>query len=171
MAGHIVRFDHRYTQVADAVRLGEAGAPVFLSASRWTTTAFGRRVAGTTTPLWRLLVHDVDLVQWIGVEGIADVFTAVNVESASGQSAFAATGPLRNGATFQLAGGWTLPDGVTAHRAAFELHGTRSHAVIDVWNEGLEISGAAKASVGEDPAQPTVYGSTAAGCGARSITS
>ncbi|MEN3284572.1 MAG: hypothetical protein V7607_5712 [Solirubrobacteraceae bacterium] len=158
MPGHILRFDTRYIQVAELVRAGELGRPLVLRGERWDRTSFGVRVAHVTSPLWYFLIHDIDLVQWIGGGTIQDIAGAVSVESPEGQSAFTATGSLSTGATFHLAGGWTLPEGVTSPSANLEVHGERSHAAIQVWEEGLRISSASGTNRGAGPGWPMIYG-------------
>ena len=139
MTGHLVRFDQRFEQIAAAVRTGATGTPTFLTSSRWVTTPFGLRVAATTTPLWHLLIHDIDLIQWITGAEIDTVDAALQVDSSEGPSAFSATGTLANGAVFQLAGGWTLPS-TRGPDARFEIHATQQHVVIRTWEEGMLIA-------------------------------
>lgn len=152
LPGHLVRFDQRFEQIAAAVHTGATGTPTFLSSSRWVTTPFGLRVAATTTPLWHLLIHDIDLIQWVAGTEIDTVDAALLVDSSEGPSAFSATGTLANGAVFQLAGGWTLPS-TRGPDARFELHATQQHAVVQTWEDGMLIdkeTGAAEVAKAED---------------------
>lgn len=158
MPGHLLRFDLRYAQLADAVRAGDLGRPVVVDAARWGLKTFGARVSDVTSPLWHFLIHDIDAVQWIGGSVIQHVDGAVRVDSAAGLSAFTATGALASGAVFQLAAGWTLPAGCPSPRMTFELHGERAHANLVAHDEGLTVADEERVSRGEGAGWPTFHG-------------
>ncbi|TDE13580.1 Gfo/Idh/MocA family protein [Jiangella asiatica] len=110
MTGHITRFYPRYAQVHEAVRSGELGRPVMVTASTWGLRSLGARVAHTTNPLWHFAIHDIELVHWMTGGVVDEIDGAQLVESSSGVSTFAATGTVSTGAAFNLVTGWTLPD-------------------------------------------------------------
>lgn len=156
MTGHVLRFDLRYAQVADAVRDGVTGRVVLVDAGRFGRVSLGARVSGTTSPLWHFLIHDIDVVQWIGGGVIAEVDGAGSVESPAGLSAFTATGSLTSGARFQLAAGWTLPEGGLSPRMTLRVHGERAHVDLSAEEEGLVIAGARRADRGQGSVWPLV---------------
>jgi predicted dehydrogenase len=65
MPGHSLRVDHRNVQLAEAVSSGRIGAPLLVRASRWIWASHGADKAAVTTPLWYVLIHDIDLIHWI----------------------------------------------------------------------------------------------------------
>lgn len=158
MPGHLLRFDLRYAQLADAVRGGRLGRPVVVSAARWGRRSLGARVGEVTTPLWHFLIHDVDAVQWVTGGRIAQVDGAVQVESGSVLRAFTATGSLDTGASFQLAAGWTLPEGSLSPHVTFEVHGELAHANLAAGEDGLVLAGEDRADRCDGSGWPTVRG-------------
>lgn len=158
MPGHLLRFDLRYARLAEAVRSGELGRPVVVEAARWGLTSFGARVRDVTTPLWHFLIHDIDAVQWVAGGTIATVAGAIAVESPAGPSAITATGTLSTGASFQLAAGWTLPEGSLSVRTTFGLHGEDAHAEITARGESFVIAGPDKAYRPGASAWPDFHG-------------
>lgn len=158
MPGHLLRFDLRYAQVADAVRAGDLGRPVVVDAARWGLKTLGARVSDVTSPLWHFLIHDIDAVQWIAGSVIQHVDGAVQVDSTAGLSAFTATGALASGAAFQLAAGWTLPAGCRSPHMTFELHGERAYVNLVAHDEGLTVADEERASRGNGSGWPTFHG-------------
>lgn len=158
MTGHLLRFDLRYAQVAEAVRAGTTGRLVLLDAARFGRISVGTRVSATTTPLWHFLIHDIDVVQWIGGGVVDEIDGAGAVESPAGLSAFTATGRLSTGARFHLAAGWTLPEGSLVPRMTLSVHGERAHVDLVAGEEGLVIADDGRAHRGQSSAWPTVHG-------------
>lgn len=157
MTGHVTRFYPRYIQAVAAVQSGAVGKPLMVTTSTWGPRSLGARVAATTTPLWHFGIHDIDLIQWLTGGVLQDIDGAQLVESASGASAFAATGTLSTGAGFHMATGWTLPDSA-APRWDLKVH-CESGLVQATWSgDGVTLYTADAAQELDCLAWPTLYG-------------
>src|SRR5699024_4337641 len=65
MIGHVMRFDLRYANAAKAIRDGEIGDIVHVSARRLSNIDVGVRMNGSSSVLFYLGIHDVDALQWV----------------------------------------------------------------------------------------------------------
>lgn len=68
MIGHILRFDPRYAMAAEAVHRGDIGEVVHLSAGRLGNQSIGLKLNGLSSVCFYIGVHDVDAVQWSGLQ-------------------------------------------------------------------------------------------------------
>ena len=141
MVAHVLRFDPRYVQLraaADPARLGE---PVHLRAKRNTVRSLARRLGASSSILFYLGVHDVDLMQWVARSPITRVYAQkVSKLSNDNEDALYAIVNFANGAIGTLDYSWAWPDGLpSGYHAAFEVIGTRSAALLDVRDQGFQV--------------------------------
>ncbi|MBV9219082.1 MAG: Gfo/Idh/MocA family oxidoreductase [Methylobacteriaceae bacterium] len=145
LVAHILRFDPRYVQAADAVRQGRIGQPVHASSGRFTVRDVGVRLNGTSSPCFYLGVHDVDALQWITGASIARVYSRAVAKlmprlGVKSDDAIFTTCELADGTTGQLYCGWTLPSDIpTGIWARTEVIGTEGVIDLDVRDHGLRI--------------------------------
>lgn len=158
LIGHILRFDPRYNQAVDVIRSGQLGRPVVVSAHSWGLKSVGARVASTTSPLWHFGIHQIDAIQWVGGGCIGDIAGAQRITSPGGASAFIATGRLESGGAFQLATGWTLPDGQAVRKAGLEVHCEDGVLSIDWGRDALVTSNATGMQSFDDRGWPELHG-------------
>src|SRR5690606_17420077 len=112
MIGQLLRFDPRYVGAADAVRAGTVGEPLHVSAGRIASREVGLRMAGSSSVLFYLGVHDVDAMQWVTGRRIVRVYSravsklmpANGVES---EDAILTVADLDDGTVGHLFNGWT----------------------------------------------------------------
>ena len=108
--GHTLRFDADYVEAAAAVAEGELGEIVSIHA-RWYAPDFeGRVISGRTTVAQEMMIHDLDVIQWL-----AGPVTRVTAEASAihpagpGPDAVVATLRLAGGAVAALDHGWIMP--------------------------------------------------------------
>jgi predicted dehydrogenase len=145
LVAHILRHDPRYVHAARAVADGRLGEVVHLSSGRLGVRDIGRRMAGKSSVLFYLGVHDVDLVQWISGRRIVRVtaFAAAKLMPSLGvrsEDVIVTCAELEGGAVAQLYAGWTLlPDTPSPVNARTSVVGTDGAVEIDVRDHGLRI--------------------------------
>jgi predicted dehydrogenase len=74
MVAHLLRFDPGYRRLYNAVKNGEAGEVIHLSAERKNPRLIAERLQGRASMLFYAGVHDIDLVQWIAQKQITKVY-------------------------------------------------------------------------------------------------
>jgi predicted dehydrogenase len=149
LVAHILRFDPRYAAAAAAVAGGELGEVVHLASGRLGVHELGRRLGGSSSVLFYLGVHDVDLVQWISGGRIVRVssFAASRLMPSLGidaEDVIVTNAELEDGVVAQLHAGWTLrPDTPSPVNARTTVVCTDGALEIDVRDHGLRIHSSA----------------------------
>jgi predicted dehydrogenase len=145
LVAHILRFDPRYARAAATVAAGELGEVVHVSSGRLGVRDIGRRLGGSSSVLFYLGVHDVDLVQWISGRRIVRVssFAGSRLMPSLGVDAedvIVTNAELEDGIVAQLHAGWTLrPDTPSPVNARTTVVCTNGALEIDVRDHGLRI--------------------------------
>lgn len=145
LVAHILRFDPRYSRAAGAVTAGELGDVVHLASGRLGVRDLGCRLRESSSVLFYLGVHDVDLVQWISGRRIVRVssFAASRLMPSLGVGAedvIVTNAELEEGVVAQLHAGWTLrPDTPSPVNARTAVVCTDGALEIDVRDHGLRI--------------------------------
>lgn len=145
LVAHILRFDPRYSRAAGAVTAGELGDVVHLASGRLGVRDLGCRLRESSSVLFYLGVHDVDLVQWISGRRIVRVssFAASRLMPSLGVGAedvIVTNAELEEGIVAQLHAGWTLrPDTPSPVNARTAVVCTDGALEIDVRDHGLRI--------------------------------
>jgi predicted dehydrogenase len=146
MVGHLLRFDPRYAQAAQAFRAGAAGEVVVVKAGRFAVRDIGVRTNGASSVCFYLGVHDVDALQWITGSRISKVYSravsrlmpSLGVHS---EDAILSVVDFEDGFCGQLFNGWVRPENSAIQiDGRFELIGTGGTIEIDVRDHGLQIS-------------------------------
>lgn len=147
MVGQILRFDPRYAEAARAVRSGAIGEPLHVTAGRIASRDIGLRMAGSSSVLFYLGVHDVDAMQWVTGQRITKVYSravrklmrASGVES---EDAILSVVELADGSVGELFNGWTRRgDDPVAIDGRLEVMGTEGSINVDVRDHGLRVFG------------------------------
>jgi predicted dehydrogenase len=145
LVGHLLRFDPRYAQAAETIAAGRLGEILFLSSGRVSSQSLGERMAGSSSVLFYLGVHDADLVQWLSGQRVTRVFSravskAMAARGVPGEDAILTTCELDGGAVAQLYAGWTLRDDAPSPvNARTTVVGVEGSLEIDVRDHGLRI--------------------------------
>lgn len=145
MVGHLLRFDPRYVTAARTVAEGGIGEPLHGSSGRFSHVDLGVRMAGTSSVLFYLGVHDADALQWISGRRITRVYARAVSQlmpsrGVASEDAILTTCELEGGMIGQLHAGWTLPSGAQSGiYARTEIFGTAGIVDIDVRDSGLTL--------------------------------
>lgn len=167
MTGHIMRFDARYAGAAEAVRNGEIGDIVHVSAKRFSNIDVGVRMNGKSSVLFYLGIHDVDALQWVTNKKIKKVFArsvskimpSYNVES---EDAIFANFEYEDGTIGSLGVGWTIPEYMPSSiNAGIEIIGTKGVLQVDTSDHGLYIVNEEKVVLPDGMHWPVVNGKIA----------
>lgn len=143
MVGHVLRFDPRYVHLHDQVARGEIGDPIHVRAKRNTIRATASRMGASTSILYYVGVHDVDVMRWCTEAEITRVYAQKAKKLSHGnEDAVFAVLNLGNGAIGILDYSWAWPNALPAgYYAALELVGTKSAALLEVYDQGLHFIG------------------------------
>jgi predicted dehydrogenase len=108
--GHTLRFDPDYGSLQSAVAAGELGRLVSMAARRNVPDFEGRIIAGRTTLAVEVLVHDLDLLRWVGgpIDRITGEASAQDVLGPGLVDAVAAIVRMRSGAVATLESNWVM---------------------------------------------------------------
>ncbi|MCB2130243.1 MAG: Gfo/Idh/MocA family oxidoreductase [Rhodobacteraceae bacterium] len=164
LVAHILRFDPRYVQAAEAVRAGMIGDPVHASSGRFSTRNIGERMNGGSSVLFYLGVHDVDALQWISGSNVQNVFSRrvsklMPAAGVNSEDAIFTTVQMSNGLAGHLYAGWTLPlNTPTGIWARTEIYGTEGMIDLDVRDHGLRIHSKGHTSLPDGLHWPEVNG-------------
>ncbi len=147
MVGQLLRYDPRYAAAAAAVAAGQIGEPLHVTAGRFAARDVGLRMAGTSSVLFYLGVHDVDAMQWVTGRRIVRVYSrAVSKLMPShgidSEDAILTVADLEDGSVGELFNGWTRrsDDPVTID-GRLEVVGTEGTVNVDVRDHGLRVYG------------------------------
>lgn len=150
LVGHLLRFDPRYQAARRALRSGRIGDIVHLKARRNSAIGAAARYRNTTSLVWHLGVHDIDLMQWFTGRRITEV-TAHGVSKRLAEfghyDSVLALGRFDDGTPFTMELSWVLP----AHAgpgldAGLDLLGTAGRIEVHGLDQGLRVSDEASLS-------------------------
>ena len=166
LVAHILRFDPRYAHAAAAVAEGRLGEVVHLSSGRLGVRDIGRRLGGSSSVLFYLGVHDVDLVQWISGRRVVRVssFAASKLMPSLGvdsEDVIVTNAELEDGIVAQLYAGWTLrSDTPSPINARTTVVGSDGALEVDVRDHGLRMHTSAGWELPDGLHWPQVHGRT-----------
>lgn len=164
LVGQLLRFDPRYAGAAEAVASGAVGQPLHVTAGRFASRDVGLRMAGTSSVLFYMGVHDVDAMQWVTGQRITRVYarsvsTLMPSHGVDSEDAILTVCDLADGSIGQLFTGWTRtshdPVGIDGR---LEVMGTEGTVNVDVRDHGLRVLGASGLSTPDALHWPEVQG-------------
>lgn len=144
LVGHLLRFDPRYQGARRALRAGRVGQLVHLKARRNSAIGAAARYQGTTSLVWHLGVHDIDLMQWTTGLRIVEV-TAYGVSKRLAEyghwDSVLALGRFNDGTPFTLELSWVLPAYFRLGLdAGLEILGTEGRIEVHGLDQGLRVA-------------------------------
>ena len=142
--GHMYRFDPRYQAIARAVRGGELGRPIQLSARGNVPDFEGHLLAHRTSLALENLVHSLDLMQWMAgpIVRVYGEASSTDVMGPGVVDSIAVTVRFDGGAVGILATGWNMPSGLGyASEQFFSVMGSEGLAWVDARDNGSGIVG------------------------------
>lgn len=160
MVAHVLRFDPRYVQLRAKAAPDTLGEPVHLRAKRNSVRSLAQRLGASSSILYYLGVHDVDVMQWVARSPITRVYAQKVQKLANGnEDALYAVLTFANGAIGTLDYSWAWPDGLPAgYHAAFEVVGSKSAALLDVRDQGFHVVGPDGATAADTHLWPEING-------------
>jgi myo-inositol 2-dehydrogenase/D-chiro-inositol 1-dehydrogenase len=135
VVGHVLRFDAAYARAREAVRSGEIGTILQVTARRQSSLREAERLAGRTSLAWYLGIHDVDAIQWTTGNRISNVFargtsTALR-EYGVHDTVFSLIG-FEDGSIGAMEHSWIRPDGARMGSGkSLEIIGTTGMVSVD----------------------------------------
>ncbi len=141
--GHTLRFDPGYVDAAEAVARGDVGEPVSLSGRGCAPDWEGRIISGRTTVPQEMMIHDIDVVQWLAGP-VTRVFAEACTRRIVGPGPDSAVATLRfaSGAVGSLDHNWIAPSEAglrSDHQLA--VYGTEGALFFDSREKPLLIYG------------------------------
>lgn len=160
MIAHVLRFDPRYVQLHAAAAPEKLGEPIHLRAKRNTIRSLASRLGESSSILFYLGVHDIDMMQWVARSPITRVYgQKVQKLSNGNEDALYAVVNFENGAIGTLDYSWAWPDGLpSGYHAAFEVIGTRNAALLDVRDQGFHVISAEGPTAADTHLWPEING-------------
>ena len=139
MVGHILRFDPRCVHLYENTKKEDIGDLIHIRAKRATIIDVANRLGSTSSILYYLGVHDIDLIHWVSRSEIVSVYAKkVEKHNNGNEDTLYAILELANGAIGMLDYSWswpgTLPSGYNFN---LEALGTKSGTFIDVRDQGI----------------------------------
>ena len=139
MVGHILRFDPRCVQFFENTKEEDIGELIHIRAKRATIIDVANRLGSTSSILYYLGVHDIDLINWVSRSEIISVYAKkVEKHKNGNEDSLYAILELSNGAIGMLDYSWSWPDTLpSGYNFNLEALGTKSGAFIDVRDQGI----------------------------------
>ncbi len=113
LVGHLLRFDPRYQGARRALHAGHIGDLVHLTARRNSAIGAAARYRDSTSLVFHVGVHDIDLIQWITGRRIAEVLAhgvSKRLAAAGHYDSVLALGRLDDATPFTLEMSWFFPN-------------------------------------------------------------
>ena len=143
MVAHVLRFDPAYRRLYDAVKGGELGEVLHLSAGRKNSRLLAKRLMGQTSMLFYVGIHDIDAVQWVSQKRITRVYAqrVVNINKKyNSEDAIYVLANLGDNVIANFEFSWTFPANFPAGlRSRLDVYGSKSTAFLDRFDMGLQI--------------------------------
>jgi predicted dehydrogenase len=178
----MVAFENRWNapfmKIHDLVQSGDLGRPVFQSANLSNTyhvPTVMLRWAASSSPLWFLMPHTIDLVTWLSDSRVTTVMArgTRGILAARGIDTWDVVhvvAELDNGSTATLTSSWVLPDGSPSIvDFTYELIGSRSSVRTDIGRSGIQHAADRHTTLGVLDSQPNGQNNSAPAWMARSF--
>lgn len=167
MPGHILRYAAPYAVLKERIDHGELGEVVSLYARRNRLQRFFTNYARVHAPAFVSLIHDIDIVSWLGGARVRRVRARQRAVLSDQPDALWSTIELENGVLAHIESTWLLPDqGGVGTDDALEVLGTKGKASINIAEGPLVVRSTAGVSypdvLYEAPAFGTRTGALAA---------
>lgn len=143
MVGHILRFDPRYVVIKERIEKGELGEIVHLYARRNNLLSNAKRIAGRTSPIFFLAIHDIDILCWLKKSVPKWVFATANSKLLSHLNTYDSAFILlewEDGTIGCIETSWVIPDySPSGLDCLLEVVGGKGVAYLRIDNQNLQI--------------------------------
>ena len=139
MVAHILRFDPRCVQLFNNTSADKIGELLHIKAKRATVIDVANRLSSTSSILYYLGVHDIDLINWISRSEIKSIYAKkVEKHNNGNEDSLLAILELENGAIGLLDYCWSWPSALpSGYNFNLEVLGTKSGNLIDLRDQGI----------------------------------
>ncbi len=163
MIAYIVRFDPRYALAKEAVDKGEIGEIVHMSALRNTSPLSPRYLKGRVSLAFFIGVHDLDQLMWMNPSPIERVYAesrGMIVKQETGvDDTMLSVLRFKNGVIAQMNHSWACPVNREARlQSRLDIVGTKGQIGVEVWDQGLKITGPNGIRFQDVSYGPTIHG-------------
>jgi UDP-N-acetylglucosamine 3-dehydrogenase len=143
MVGHILRFDPRYYAAQRAIASGRLGELVHLYSRRNNSLQSARRLAGHTTVVFFLGIHDLDFINWCAGATPETVYAQAVYKTLQGTpDAVHAVLRFPGGAIGSLEVSWVLPEShPRGLDARFDAVGTAGAVYVNGTGDDVAVVG------------------------------
>lgn len=143
LIAHLLRFDPGYRRLYNAVKNGEAGDVIHLSAERKNPRLIAERLQGRVSMLFYAGIHDIDLVQWISQKRITKVYaqkiSKVNKPWNTDDCIYVLAN-LGEDTIANIEFSWVLPKNFPSRlKSKMEVYGSKAALFLNRPNRGVEI--------------------------------
>ena len=146
LVGHMLRFDPRYQQARRLLAAGRVGDLVHVMTRRDSAIGSAARYGSSTSLVYHLCVHDIDLVQWVTGRRIVEV----TAKAASRRLAeyghldsVLVLATLADATPLSMEASWILPSYFgSGLDARLELVGTQGRMEVHGLDQGLRVADA-----------------------------
>lgn len=143
MVAHVLRFDPGYCRLHRAVKNGEIGDVIHLSAGRRNSRLLAQRLKGRTSMLFYVGIHDIDAVQWCAQKRITRVYAQRIVKENkkwNSEDCIYVLANLGSDTIAHLEYSWLFPANFPCGlKSNLEIYGSKATAFLNKFNQGVEI--------------------------------
>jgi len=143
MVGHVCRFDPGYIRLHSAVKSGEIGNVIHLSAGRRNSKLLAQRIKDSTSMLFYVGIHDIDAVQWCAGKRITRVYAQRVVKENKkwkSEDCIFILANLGKDTIANLEYSWLLPGNFPCGlKSNLDIYGSKATAFLNKFNQGVEI--------------------------------
>ncbi len=133
MPGHILRYAAPYAALKERIEQGALGEVVSLYARRNRLQRFFENYARVHAPAFVSLIHDIDIVSWLGGSRVRSVRARQRAVLSDQPDALWSTIELENGVLAHIESTWLLPEqGGVGTDDALEALGTKGKASLNL---------------------------------------
>ncbi|MFN8591079.1 MAG: Gfo/Idh/MocA family oxidoreductase [Thermomicrobiales bacterium] len=164
LVGHVLHFDARYAQLADAVRAGAIGEPLTIYARRLNGIAAQDRLQGRCPLTLFLGVHDYDVARWVAGSEVTEVVARerrgfLASRGAEVEDAVIALLTFANGVLATIEEGWILPNShPTGFDQRLDVNGSTGRIELVGHESGVVVMDEDRLSWPDTQLWPTIHG-------------
>lgn len=144
MVDFVLRFDSRYQKAKEVISQGKIGDILLMSSWRDVGVEMGRRAIRFSELCRQTLIHDIDIMRWIGGSEAKSVYGRAASKvllKDGGDDAVVTIMEFKDGSIASLESNWVLPEKrPTILDSGLKVVGTAGSVDISSKNQGIEVT-------------------------------